>query len=631
MLRRWLRSGAGVGVAMVLTALAMAAAAQAQPAATAPPVTVEATLKAMSALPALKDLGTYNESLTACVWEVVKTVNGPAVQGRIVVYHWSFVARAPQPIHQWKPGQKAVLKLRPFTSVPQLANLRKDEDAVADHLDLPLYYDLAQGDPLPPALMQSGKSDALYEKARNALAGRAATLRFVGVGDCRVADGFDTRVFYGGTGKDAGLNFGDAGSGIADQEMRLRLVAAVCPKLEWAFWGGGPSRLTGVPEDLIAAQPWPAIPGRAPAATSGPIQLYFAPGIDRAPNRGGAGWAMSVERWALIENCVREYNRRGLKFMNGLILTANAGSTSRIDGYPAQTIPIIYERYRSIGRIYPNYCFIERMDIGQSWGLKIKKITPTHILEEWRVKHDAKGVPPTLMPWRADPADLAPDANEVAQAVASAKTGKGDLVVGGRWIAQVMAGKGNVAAVRQGGIPEAELALRTAVAAGNVPPRVVWCIEPLMLTAPRTERVISALPGAVWPAAATRAKTDLAPAQPVPIRLGYGTTVARGKGVWEFGLENYLLFEVALRECERRGIPVLLVLAPNDVAIPDTAYAGLADRLRVLSLHYAPTVRFVDPADLKGKEGPAAAAVIASYLSDTKKGTMVATVPPPGQ
>jgi hypothetical protein len=135
-----------------------------------------------------------------------------------------------------------------------------------------------------------------------------------------------------------------------------------------------------------------------------------------------------------------------------------------------------------------------------------------------------------------------------------------------------------------------------------------------MLPAPRTEKPIGALSGPPWP---TLDPKTTGPATVGPIRLGYGTTVARGRGVWEFGLEYYVILEAAVAECSARGIPVVLALGPNDVGVPDIAYRGMADRLRALTVQYK-GVQFVEPGD-----------AVASYLTDAKKGVLVSKARPP--
>jgi hypothetical protein len=111
-----------------------------------------------------------------------------------------------------------------------------------------------------------------------------------------------------------------------------------------------------------------------------------------------------------------------------------------------------------------------------------------------------------------------------------------------------------------------------------------------------------------------------------PIRLGHGTTVARGRGVWELGLEYSLILEAALRELCRHRIGVVLALGPNDATLPARAYEGLAAILRAYTLIY-PGVRFVEVAEAAGRSDAAMRTLIHAYLQDTHRGVLKSTVP----
>jgi UTP:GlnB (protein PII) uridylyltransferase len=70
-------------------------------------------------------------------------------------------------------------------------------------------------------------------------------------------------------------------------------------------------------------------------------------------------------------------------------------------------------------------------------------------IEKARVAADAMGLRAKLMPWTADPPDAKPDAAALAKAVQAGGSG-GNVVLGGAWIAKVMAGTPGLALLAMG-------------------------------------------------------------------------------------------------------------------------------------------------------------------------------------
>jgi hypothetical protein len=421
-------------------------------------------------------------------------------------------------------------------------------------------------------------------------------------------------LLYGGTGQTKVVAVGGPGSGFGQHELGFRLALAECPNIEWGIQGGGMDRPYGnwvniTDYRMHAGPPWPPLPGRGPApVTFGEIQVTILPGV---------AYARGVESLGVCQNIIREYGRRGKRFMIAPYFTGGEG-----DRIPK---PELFERFRSWTKVYPNFHFLDTYELTGS--KKSPGTTGSRMIEKARVAEEAKGMPATLIPWKLDPADAKPDAADLAKAVTTASGHNGDMVLGGGWAAKTLADAAGLAAFQDAGIPEAELVLRTAVAAGKAPQRVVWAIEPLMLTAPKTEQPIGALPGPNWPQIG-KPQSNFTPAHDgaTMIRLGNGTTVARGKGTWEFGLEYSLMLEAVLRELGRHKVGVVLVLAPNDAAIPAVAYEGLIDRLRAYTIIYQ-GVRFVEPTEISGKSAAEIRSVVQAHLADPTRGVLKSTVP----
>jgi hypothetical protein len=327
-----------------------------------------------------------------------------------------------------------------------------------------------------------------------------------------------------------------------------------------------------------------------------------------------------VESLGVLQNIIREYGRRGKGFALDLEFR-NDGQYLRGGNNQA-----VHARFLSWGKVYPNFLYFHIYDpAAKRATVKAGLTVSCETIEKERVAMVAKGWPPKLLPWIADAPDAKPDAGALAKAVSAGGTG-GDVIVGGAWIAKAMAGAPGMAAFADARMAEAEFVLRSAVASGKKPKCVVWGIEPSMLTAPKTEQSIGTLPGPDWP-------TIGKPVNPTPsgggatiIRLGHGTTVARGQGVWEYGLEYSLILEATLRELKRHGIGVVLALAPNSTGIPDVAYEGLADRLRAYTVVFE-GARFVDPKEIAGKGEAQVRAVIEVHLADPKRGVLKSDVP----
>ena len=581
-------------------------------------VTVEATLKALSRLPTPKDLEGYSESLLACEWQVDKVVTGALPDKTVIVYHWSFVARKLQPMTAWKPGEKKTLTLRPWDEVPEVKRLNVAEEIVAGRLNLPAFYDTALGAGLPEVVAEAQRSDKILEAVRKGLGSGLSGILCVNGADCHGLN--DLNLLYGPSDRHSprkAVSVGGGGTFFPQHELGYRIAAVECPKLEWGIQSGGADRpyggFGGVGYSLVfyPGPAWPLLPGRGPApATPGAIDVSVLPGVARG----------DVESLGVLQNIIREYGRRGKGFMLDLEFRSD-GQYLRGGRNDA-----VHERLLSWGKVYPNFLYFHIYDpqairATVKAGLTVSCAT----LEKARLAMVAKGWPPKLMPWTADPPDAKPDAAALAKAV-QAGSGGGDIVVGGAWIAKAMAGAPGMAAFAQAGVSEAELVLRSAVAAGKKPKSVVWGIEPLMLTAPKEEKLISVLPGPSWPPVATAPRGAVAKITAIaPILLGHGTTVARGKGVWEYGLEYSLILEAALRELNRHKIGVVLALAPNDAGIPAAACDGLADRFRAYTVMYD-GVRFVEPAGIAGKSDGQVRATIQAHLSDPQRGVLKSAV-----
>jgi len=571
---------------------------------------VEARLKAMSKAPTLKDLSTYKESLIACHWEVGKVTGGALKEKEIIVYHWSYLDSKFQEAVKWKIGEIRTLTLRPFDEVPVLNRLRKDEDIAVKYLDLPTYYDTALGKDLPPVLAEAMAGGKILAMLKGRFGKNADSLRMVTAGECHF--GLSPNLLYDGTGNGKVVGVGGAGSGFGQHELGYRLALAEFPKIEWGIQGGGMDRpygnWVGITDYRMHAGPaWPPLKGRGPAPiTSGEIQVTILPGV---------AYARGVESLGVCQNIIREYGRRGKRFMIAPYFTGGEGE--RIPK------PELFERFRSWSKVYPNFHFLDTYELTNKGDNK----TGSLLIEKARVAEEAKGMLAPLIPWKLDPPDAKPDAAALFRAVKAGAGHAGDIVLGGAWIAKAMADPAGGAAFPDAGIPEAELVLRTAVASGKTPKRVVWAIEPLMLTAPKAEQSIGALSGPVWPQIGKQ-KGNLTPSHDgaTTIRLGNGTTVARGKGTWEFCLETSLILEATLRELVRHNVGVVLALAPNDAGIPAIAYEGLADRMRAYTIIYK-GVRFVEPAAVAGKSDAEIRSVIQAHLADPTRGVLKSAVP----
>ena len=600
-------------------------------------VTVEATLTAMSKVPTLVDLGMYKESLVAVEWRVDRVAQGTLTAKTIIVYHWSFLDRKFQAAAAWKPGERRTLRLRPWQEVPEVQRLRRDENITAGREDVPAFYDTALGAGLPAVVAAAQTGGKILEAVRKGLGSDLSKVKIVNGADCHGLN--DLNLLYGGTGRGKAVSVGGPGTFFPQHELGYRLAAAECPNLEWGIQSGGTDRPcggfggAGYPLRFLAGPAWPALPGRGPAPVmSGEIDVTVLPGVGRG----------DVESLGVLQNCIREYGRRGKGFV--------FDPEFRSDGYILRggNNQAVHERFRSWGKVYPNFLYFHIYDPDATRAtVKAGLTVSCATIEKARVAAEAKGLRAKLIPWAADPPDAKPDAAALAKAV-QVGGGGGNVVVGGAWIANVMAGTPGMAAFADAGIAEAELVLRSAVAAGKKPKCVVWGIEPMMLTAPKTEQAIAALSGPNWPMRFGGSHNQpLAKATPLvngaypPIRLGHGTTVARGKGVWEFGLEYSLILEATLRELGRQGQSatkktaakpppgVVLVLGPNTAGIPAVAYEGLADRLRAYTVIYD-GVRFVEPAEIAGKPDAQVRAVVEAHLADPKRGVMESAVPARG-
>jgi hypothetical protein len=583
-------------------------------------VTVEATLTAMSRVPTLKDLSTYTAGLMAFEWKVDKVVSGKLDDKSILVYHWSYIDRKPQPAASWKTGEQRKLTLRPWAEVADVKRLCLSEDIVPGRVKMLAFYDTAMGVGMPDAIARSQTGGKILADIRRQLGADPAKVLVVNGADCHGLN--DLHLLYGGSGKGKAVSIGGAGTGFGQHVLGYRVAMAECANLEWAIQSGGADRPcggfggSGYADALVnlAGPAWPPLPGRGPApGITGDSDVVVLSGVGRG----------DVESLGVLQNCIREYGRRGKGFMLDLEF--------RMDGQylRAGRNDAVHERFLSWGKVYPNFLYFHLYDRSAvRASVKAGATVSCATIEKARVDLMAKGWPPKLIPWSADPPDAKPNSAALRGAVQAGSSG-GTVVVGGAWIARVLAGASGLAAFADAGIAEAELVLRSAIAVGKRPKCVVWGIEPLMLTAPREETSIGALAGPAWPSVAPSGKpVNLAttPDGATTISLGPGTTVARGKGTWEFGLEYSLILEATLRELNRHQIGVVLVLAPNGASIPAVAYEGLAERLRAYTVIYD-GVRFLDPAEIAGKADAQARSSIETHVSDPKRGVLKSGVP----
>jgi hypothetical protein len=455
-------------------------------------------------------------------------------------------------------------------------------------------------------------------------------IRCVNGADCHGLN--DLNLLFDGAGRDRkaakpAVSVGGGGTFFPQHELGYRIAAAECPNLEWGIQSGGVDRPyggfggSGYSLVFLPGPAWSLLPGRGPApAIAGVNDVSVLPGVSRG----------DVESLGVLQNIIREYGRRG----KGFALDPEFRSDGQyLRGGNNQAV---HARFLSWGKVYPNFLYFHIYDpAAKRATVKAGLTVSCETIEKERVAMAAKGWPPKLLPWITDAPDAKPDAGALAKAVSAGSSG-GDVIVGGAWIARAMAGASGLAAFADAGMAEAEFVLRSAMAAGKKSKRVVWGIEPMMLTAPKTEQSIGALPGPNWPMryGGSHGKPLAEPTPAVngaypPIRLGHGTTVARGKGTWEFGLEYSLILEAALRELKRHGIGVVLLLAPNTAGIPGVAYEGLADRLRAYTVVFE-GVRFVEPAEIVGKPDAQVRSVIEAHLADPKRGVLKSAVPERG-
>ncbi len=97
---------------------------------------VEARLRAMTRTPAASEIHPYKQALVAHEYEVLRTVEGPALEGRILVLHWGVRDRRPVPFRR-RLGETATFAVEPYDAHPELEGERVVMDM--DPAGRPLY------------------------------------------------------------------------------------------------------------------------------------------------------------------------------------------------------------------------------------------------------------------------------------------------------------------------------------------------------------------------------------------------------------------------------------------------------------------------------------------------------------
>jgi len=309
-------------------------------------------------------------------------VKGALSANTIIVYHWSFLERQPQAAVSWKTGEKKTLTLRPWEEVPEVRRMRRDEELVASRVDVPAFYDTALGAGLPPVLAAAQTPGKVLETVKKHLGSDLSKVLCVNGADCHGLN--DTGLLYGGAGRGKVVSVGGPGTFFPQHELGYRVAAAECPNLEWGIQSGGADRPcggfggSGYSLRFLPGPAWPALPGRGPAPMiTGELDVLVLPGVARG----------DVESLGVLQNCIREYGRRGKGFMLDLEFRSD-GQYLRGGNNQA-----VHERFLSWGKVYPNFLYFHIYDPAAvratvKNGLTVSCAT----IEKARVAADAKEI-----------------------------------------------------------------------------------------------------------------------------------------------------------------------------------------------------------------------------------------------
>ncbi len=125
---------------------AMAASSYLPARADVPYSKVRVKLLARSQLPTLQQILPYRGALVNSEFEVLETLEGKPLSGRIRVAQWSLLDGRQLPLAPAKPGEEAVLTLEPFEANEQLRSIMLN-DTLEPDWDVPQYYDVNPGRP----------------------------------------------------------------------------------------------------------------------------------------------------------------------------------------------------------------------------------------------------------------------------------------------------------------------------------------------------------------------------------------------------------------------------------------------------------------------------------------------------
>jgi hypothetical protein len=105
---------------------------------------VRVKLLARSDLPTLKQILPYRGALINCEVEVLETLSGAPLVGKLRIAQWSLLDGAQLPLAPAKPAEETVLILEPFEANPQLESILLS-DTLAPDWEVPQYYDVYPG------------------------------------------------------------------------------------------------------------------------------------------------------------------------------------------------------------------------------------------------------------------------------------------------------------------------------------------------------------------------------------------------------------------------------------------------------------------------------------------------------
>ncbi len=105
---------------------------------------VRVKLLSRSDLPTLKQILPYRGALVNCEVEVLETLSGKPLKGKVRIAQWSLLDGQQLALIPAKPGDTAVLTIEPFEANPQLESILLSDTLEADW-EVPQYYDVNPG------------------------------------------------------------------------------------------------------------------------------------------------------------------------------------------------------------------------------------------------------------------------------------------------------------------------------------------------------------------------------------------------------------------------------------------------------------------------------------------------------